>query len=100
MPDGFTVHDVELMRSGGSWGSVQGADVTVCDGVTLHFASLDEEGNGWGFWAVTVDNKMYGESRDLVPDEMPAGQWRELLEAAVKRTGGPRTEAPAIEGKR
>jgi hypothetical protein len=97
MPDGFTVHDVEIARSGGAYGSVQGLDVTVCDGVIVQFASLNEDGTGFGVWGVEIDGHLYREPRDLSPEPMQKGPWLTLLEQAVKAKGGPRTDSVALD---
>jgi hypothetical protein len=89
-PEGFTTFDVEISRSGGNYGSVQGLDVTVCDGVTIQFASMSEDGTGLGVWGVEIDGHLYRETSSS-PEQLQEGPWKKLLEEAVERTGGPRT---------
>lgn len=64
----------------GKDGIADGADVDLGNGIVLEFATVGQDGRaGWGVWGVRIDGQLYREPRDMEPEPMREGTWREML---------------------
>lgn len=65
---------------------LDGANIEVGDGVVIELATLTEGyPHTWGVWGVRIDGNLYREPRDLTPEPLAAGPFREWIEAETER---------------
>lgn len=73
---------------------LEGANVDMGNGVVVELATVGEgHPHTWGVWGVRIDGVLYREPRDLDPEPLKPGPFRDWVEqeaerAAVKARAG------------
>lgn len=67
-------------------GKLDGANVDMGNGVLVELATLEETyPHSWGVWGIRINGVLYREPRDLSPEVLEPGTFRDWIEQETER---------------